>query len=584
MKLSDYVIEYIVKQKVHHVFEMIGGGIAHLLDSIYQRDDIQAISVRHEQAAAFAAEGYARMNGTLGVAMATSGPGALNLLTGIGSCYFDSVPCLFITGQVNTYEYKFDKPVRQIGFQETDIVSVVKPLTKYATLVVNASSIRYHLEKAIYLAQNGRPGPVLLDIPMNIQRTDINPDQLQSFYDSKEYQQDHSSEVLSNNDLDNVMQLLKNAKRPVILAGGGIRTGNAVKELEQLVAATGVPVVSSLMGLDAISHERKEFVGLIGSYGNRYSNLTLANCDLLFILGSRLDTRQTGTRPDTFGREAKKIHVDIDEFELNEKVKVDLAIHADVKNFLRKLNERMQFWDKQEYRDWYKVIENYKSKFATESAARPDTIDPNGFAQRLSSKLKGNSIICLDVGQHQMWASQSFRMKENQRLLNSGGMGAMGFSLPAAIGASLVEKDRQTIVIAGDGGIQLNIQELDTIIKYRLPIKIFIMNNESLGMVRQFQDLYFEGRRQSTVIGHPDFCSIANAYGLKTYSIKNEEEIDRILDECLQAKGPVLVNVKIDKDSVVNPKLEVNRPIEDMSPPISREELKKLMIIDMIDE
>ena len=292
MKLSDYVIDFIVKEGVAHVFELTGGMITHLLDSIHGRDDITCVSVHHEQTGAFAAEAYARVNGKLGVAMATSGPGALNLMTGIGSCYFDSVPCLFITGQVNTYECKFDSPIRQIGFQETDIVTVAKPLTKYSEMVVDALKIRFHLEKAVYFAQSGRPGPVLLDIPMNIQRAQIEPDLIESFFDSEEYQLLQKEAYLqkgkSTPQDDIIIRMLAEAKRPVILAGGGIRTANASDELMQFIDKTGFPLVTSLLGLDALPHDNPAFYGMIGSYGNRYSNLILANCDLLVVLGSRL--------------------------------------------------------------------------------------------------------------------------------------------------------------------------------------------------------------------------------------------------------------------------------------------------------
>ncbi|NQX60255.1 thiamine pyrophosphate-binding protein [Paenibacillus qinlingensis] len=586
MKLSDYVIDFIAENGASHVFEFIGGAIAHLLDSVYLRDDIHCISVRHEQAGAFAAEAYARLNGKLGVAMATSGPGALNLLTGIGSCYFDSVPCLFITGQVNTYEYKFDKPVRQIGFQETDIVSVAKSLTKYAELVTDPKMIRFHLEKAVYLAQNGRPGPVLLDIPMNLQRENIDPDRLLSFYNTAEYKELQSkiNHNVSEGELEEIIQLLKNADRPIILAGGGIRAANAANELQDLVQLTGIPIVSSLMGLDAFPHTRDEYIGLIGSYGNRYSNLAIANSDLIIILGSRLDSRQTGTRPDTFGRAAKKIHVDIDFHELNAKVNVDIAVHSDVKSFLILLNERLHQHQKRSYSEWKEKIQNYKMKFPTRCYDSPQAhIDPNTFMELLSAKSDEGDVICLDVGQHQMWASQSFKLKENQRLLNSGGMGAMGFALPAAIGAALVN-DNRVIVIAGDGGIQVNIQEFDTIAKHRLPIKIFVMDNNCLGMVRQFQDLYFGGRKQSTVYSSPNIMRIAQAYDIPSFNITSIEEAELKIIEALSIEGPIVIVVSLEQNTTVNPKLVVNRPIEDMSPHLERHELKELMLIDLVEE
>ncbi|WP_068779046.1 thiamine pyrophosphate-binding protein [Paenibacillus sp. GM2] len=585
MKLSDYVVDFIHKEGVSHVFEFIGGAIVHLLDSIYIRTDIECVSVRHEQAGAFAAEAYARMNGRLGVAMATSGPGALNLLTGIGSCYFDSVPCLFITGQVNTYEYKFDRPIRQIGFQETDIVSVAQSLTKYAELITDPTKIRYHLEKATFLAKNGRPGPVLLDIPMDIQRAQIEPNELESFYDSQEYRDliSTNTNVINNGTIENVVTLLKESKRPLVLVGGGVRLSNAVEELEEFLEKTGIPVVSSLMGLDVISHYNSQYVGLIGSYGNRYSNLTLANCDLLVILGSRLDSRQTGTRPDTFARAAKKVHVDIDPLELNSKVKVDVTIRANIKDFLSSVNQSIDNSLNTDINEWKAKIESLKDKYPTYSFKPTENeIEPNRFMEVLSMKSGEFGSICLDVGQHQMWASQSFKLSKSQRLLNSGGMGAMGFALPAAIGASLATK-KETLVIAGDGGIQLNIQELDTISRLQLHIKIVVINNNSLGMVRQFQDLYMDGRQQSTVNKNPSFKEIFKAYNIPVIQLRSLNDLE-FIDDFLSVKGPALLEVILERNTEVHPKLVVNRPVEDMFPYLDRQELKDIMLIDLVEE
>ncbi len=587
MKLSDYVIDFIEKQGVSHIFEFIGGAITHLLDSTVDHDDIHCISVHHEQSGAFAAEAYARINGRLGVAMATSGPGALNMVTGIGSCWFDSVPCLFITGQVNTYEYKFDRPIRQIGFQETDIVSVVKPLTKYAELVTEADKIRYHLEKAVYLAQSGRPGPVLLDIPMNIQRAQIEPNQLTSFFDSQEYLDLQAGQSCRLERLDEIVQLIAAVKRPVILAGGGVRTAQAAAELQFLVEATGIPVVSSLMGLDAVTHDNPEYLGMIGSYGNRYSNLTLANCDFLLILGSRLDSRQTGTRPETFARAATKVHVDIDPIELQAKVQVDIALQCHIKTFLQALNEKLASSVKPDIAEWLAVVNGYKQKYPTRMHLdASNAIDPNLFMEGLSAASAEGDIITLDVGQNQMWAAQSFRLKKGQRMLISGGMGAMGFALPAAMGAAKAAPGTNVIAIAGDGGIQVNIQDLDTIVQHQLPIKIFTLNNNCLGMVRQFQDMYFGGRQQSTVVGYgcPDLCRIAEAYGLPAFTISDMQGAADVIERAMSLSGPVFVNVMLEQGTCVNPKLVVNKPIEDMSPELDREELAREMVIELVKE
>ncbi len=588
MKLSDYVVDFIAKQGVAHIFEFIGGAITHLIDSTVDREDIHCISVHHEQSGAFAAEAYARMNGRLGVAMATSGPGALNMVTGIGSCWFDSVPCLFITGQVNTYEYKFDRPVRQIGFQETDIVSVVKPLTKYAEMVVDAEMIRWHLEKAVYLAQSARPGPVLLDIPMNIQRAQIEPDTLASFFDSDEYRMlERSRPTCPDATIEEVVRMLRNAQRPVILAGGGVRTAGATDELRNLVEQTGIPVVFTLMGLDALPGDHPASFGMIGAYGNRYSNMTVANSDLLLILGSRLDTRQTGTRPDTFARAAIKIHVDVDTNELNAKLKVNLAVHSDVGEFLTNLCAALSDYKKPDLSDWFKVISGYRTKYPTRSCkGEISSIEPNRFMETLSGHCACGDVICLDVGQNQMWAAQSFKLKEDQRMLISGGMGAMGFALPAAIGAALAGSGGNVVAIAGDGGIQVNIQDMDTVAAHRLPVKIFVLNNGCLGMVRQFQDMYFSGRQQSTVVGYgcPNLVAIATAYGIPAFSIETPDQIADVINQALSLDGPAFVEVKLEQATCVNPKLVVNHPIEDMSPHLEREELEREMLIDLVDE
>ncbi|MCG2724822.1 MAG: thiamine pyrophosphate-binding protein [Elusimicrobia bacterium] len=586
MKLSDYVIGFIAKEKVEHVFEMIGGAITHLADSVYKREDINCVSMHHEQAAAFAAEAYARINGRLGVAMATSGPGALNLLTPIGSCYFDSVPTLFITGQVNTYEYKFNKPARQIGFQETDIVSVVKPLVKYAVLVSEPNRIRYCLEKAVFLAQNGRPGPVLLDLPMNIQRVEINPKKLKAFLGTSEHKKLLKANLGSLRSIPKIVRMMSKAKRPVILAGGGVRTAGASAELEQLLKKTDIPVVSSLMGLDSIAHDDPRFFGMIGTYGNRYSNFLLANSDFLLILGARLDTRQTGTIPKTFARGAVKVHVDIDPHELNNKVKADIPVKSDIKRFLKVLNSGLGIFSKKELKPWHDIIKGYQKKYPViENNDKRLKLNPNEFISVLSKHVDKNTVVCVDVGQNQMWTAQSFHIKKGQRMLISGGMGSMGFSSPAAMGAMLSAKGKKAVVICGDGGFQVNIQDIDFFSRHGLPVKIIVLNNKCLGMVREFQDMYFGGRRQSTVKGYncPNIKKIALAYGFVYHAIKSMKQIDKTLKKIFRLNIPVLVDVKLGMETSVVPKLLINRPIEDMSPFMDRDELKEQMIIKPLE-
>jgi acetolactate synthase-1/2/3 large subunit len=582
MKLSDYVINFLVSEGVTHIFEVCGGALAHLLDSLYGRKDIAVISMHHEMAASIAAEGYSRASGNIGVAMATSGPGATNMITGIGSCFFDSIPCLFITGQVNTYEFKFDRPVRQVGFQETDIVSIVKPLVKKATLITDENMIKYYLVEATQIAKKARPGPVLLDIPLNVQRANIDPKSLETYTE-------RSARIVDKIDkdlLDQLVQLIKSASRPVIIAGGGVRLSKAQNELFEFVSKTGIPVVTSLMGLDSFPHNHPSFAGMIGTYGNRYANLTVANSDLVLALGTRLDTRQTGTRPETFARGAKIVHVDIDPFELDNKVKAAYSINSDVKQFLTELVRFDLEYEKNSIKSWLKKINHFKSRYPAFTIPAGDVIEPNYFMHLLSEFIPDDAIICVDVGQNQMWSAQSLETKGSQRLLTQGGMASMGSALPMAIGASFAKPGKIIVVITGDGGFQLNLQELQTVYHHNLPIKIILLNNNCYGMVRQFQEQYFNGRYQSTVVGYsnPDFQDVVRAYKIQAMKIARNAEITSALPKLFCNMQPTFLEVSIDIGYNVVPKLSVNKPIEDQDPILSREELKSNLFVDVLPD
>lgn len=581
IKISDYIIEFLLSRGIHKTFGYIGGAVAHIYHSIEKYEEMEIVNCIHEQGAGFAAEGYARITGKSGVAFATSGPGATNLITPIGSCYFDSVPTMFITGQVNTYEYKYDKPVRQIGFQETDIVSIIKPIVKYAVFIDDIQNIRYELEKAYYLSQDGRKGPVLVDIPMNIQRSEVDINSLKSFYDSEEYLEMRINKSNINN-IQKTIDLLNNSKRPIILIGGGVRLSNSSEDLLEYVEKNNIPVVYSLMGKDGISEDYKYNLGLIGSYGNRYGNLALANSDLIIVLGSRLDTRQTGTSLDTFAREAKIIQVDIDKNELGSKIKIDIEINSDVKDFINALNQHQI---KIDINEWLKILESYKNKFSSTVGIDNNLKIPNQVVSIISKYLI-NEDVCVDVGQHQMWVAQSLNTKKSQRVLFSGGMGAMGFALPSAIGAC-ISSNKRTVVIAGDGGIQMNIQELEVIKRRKLPIKIFVLNNKNLGMVRQFQELYFDKKYLGTIDDYsvPNLVEIAKAYAIKARKIDSINSLEFELQDIFSNDEPELINIELPVQmTTVEPKLIVNKPIEDMHPFISKEELKSLMIIKPLED
>ena len=532
--------------------------------------------MHHEQGAAFAAEGYARYSGKLGVAMSTSGPGATNLITSIGSCFFDSVPCLFITGQVNTYEYKYDLPVRQIGFQETDIVNIVAPITKGARLVKDIEKLQRNLEWAVNLATSERPGPVLLDIPMDVQRSDIEPDKPESKIKHKD------PNHVSDEQLKSIVQKLKDAKRPVILAGGGVRSSNACKELYDFVKSSKIPVVVSLMGLDSYPHTHDSFVGMIGTYGNRSANFVIANADFLLVLGSRLDIRQTGSNYSTFARNATIVRVDIDENELNNKTNISYPIKANIKDFLIALSKKITVDPAVNCpQPWLDYVQISKNKFPVFTEKKSKKIDPNEFIYMLSQEARTDAIITVDTGQHQMWTAQSFEVKTKQRVLISGGMGAMGFALPAAIGVALSNRDKEIIVIVGDGGLQINIQELQTIVRNNLNIKIIVLNNGNLGMVRQFQEVYFNGRTEGTLQGYsnPDFTKLAEAYGIHAIKLSSKNDIQDKIKNCLAYKGSCLLDVTLPICTVVSPKLLVNDPIEDQYPKLSDKDFDDMMLI-----
>lgn len=584
MKASDYICHLITENKIEMVFGYIGGTITHLIDSIAKSDSIEMVNAITEQGAGFAAEGYSRATGKTGIAIATSGPGATNLITAIGSCYFDSSPTMFITGQVNTYEYKYDQPVRQVGFQETEIKKIVEPITKYSVLVDSVETLRFELEKGFFLAQHNRKGPVLLDIPMDIQRQDIDFKHQKSFYDSNEYkllsvQQPDLSEVI-----DDLISSIELSERPIILAGGGVCVGGARDLFSDFIRKTNIPVVYSLMGKDSISDDYKYNLGLIGCYGNRYSNMALANSDLLIVLGSRLDSRQTGTDTKTFARSAKIFQIDIDPTELCRTLKHAIPVHADLKYFLSELNLCPLSHKKEGA--WHKRLLEYKKKYPSTRSINKTEKVPNKIIEIISNNLKDNDIICVDVGQHQMWTAQTARVKTRQLYLFSGGMGAMGFAMPVAIGASL-SSTRRCIVITGDGSMQMNIQELEVIKRRKIPVKIIIMNNSCLGMVRQFQELYFNKRYMSTVDDYsaPDFTRIADAYGLDSETINIKDGYDKHIKKFLSDDTPGVMNVILpQRMTEVEPKLIINHSIEDMYPFLSREELSDMMMIPTVKE
>jgi acetolactate synthase-1/2/3 large subunit len=565
MKVSAYIAYFFKSKGINTVFELQGGMITRILDELYQTGGFKIVSMHHEQAAAFAADAYSRVAGKPGVALATSGPGATNLITGIGSCFFDSVPAIFITGQVNLNEQKGNKATRQIGFQETDIVEIVKPITKAAFAIKSADEIPTIFEYSYQLSLSGRPGPVLIDIPMNIQQEIIDGSSMTEMGKSIINRNKECKLSVFYNKLTSA---LAESKKPLILAGRGVRAANAVTLFLAFIEKFNLPVVTSLLGLDTIPYNHPNRIGFIGTYGNRWANYALGKCDLLIVLGSRLDLRQTGADVESFQKEKKIFHIDCDNAELNNRLKDCVTLNVDLNDFLKNVIKEQSISFNSN--NWLQEIKKQKDH-------RPDTkelidikgINPNEFIHALSKSSATAKAFVTDVGNNQMWAAQSVELSYDQLFLSSGGMGAMGYSIPASIGASVFFQDSPIVSISGDGGFQINIQELQTIHRNNLPIKIIILNNHSLGMIRQFQDAYFNSCYQSTVWGYsaPDFEKIGNAYGIDSKTISEVHEIEEALKWLWKNPNePSLLNVNIDIYTNAYPKIAFGKPITEMEP------------------
>ena len=563
MKVSIYIAQFLKEKGIHTVFELQGGMITRLIDAIHHEGGIKIVSMHHEQAAAMAADAFGRLTNKPGVALATSGPGATNLLTGIGNCYFDSVPAIFITGQVNINEQKGDRPTRQMGFQETDIVSIAKPITKVTYAIKTAKEIPHLFEEAYRIATSGRPGPVLIDIPMNIQNEEIEiidtkvPDSI--------LEKDSMNQQIF---FQNYIIALKNSKRPLILAGRGIRASTSVEQFEKFLQKYQIPVITSLLGFDVLPYQHPQRIGFIGTYGNRWANYALGSCDLLLVLGSRLDLRQTGSDITSFQKDKLIYHVDIDQAELNNRITGCITLITNLTDFFPQINKLGSAYKAPS--EWVTEIEEKKhARLDTSELENITGINPNIFIHKLSKVSHKAKVFTADVGNNQMWSAQSLELSENQLFLTSGGMGAMGYSLPAAIGASITLGNVPVVTIAGDGGFQINIQELQTIRRNNLPIKIVILNNHCLGMIRQFQDSYFDSCYQSTVWGYdaPNFTKVALAYGIESFSITKQEEIETGLAKLWEDPSqPFLLEVSMDIHTNVFPKMMYGSPITKMEP------------------
>lgn len=580
MKLSDYVASYLKELGVKYVFGYQGGAVTHLIDSFYTTDGLEYIQNYNEQGSALCADAYARVSKEkLGVAIATNGPGATNLITGIANAYCDSIPVIFLTGQVHSFAMKKSQQVRQESFQELEILSVVESITKYAVTVLDAYLIKRELDKAVFMARSGRPGPVLIDLPIDIQGMDIDINLLKDNYSLKNDRKDFADKI-EEKMLVEIADQFSVSKRPLVIAGGGVRNSDAVLKLRQFVDKYALPVVSSLQGLDCMNHESDLFFGFIGGYGNRYANLAVQNADCILVLGSRLDMRQTGKRRDLFAQNAFIVHVDIDCMELGHFVSENISINASIDDFLQQLDVELRVRKVRNTEHWRNLLNNWRERYPsdTELAYLPEMMNPNELLQTIGKTVGNHAVICSDVGQNQMWTAQSLRCAgDDVRFLNSGGLGTMGYSLPAGIGAYYANPSNKIICVMGDGGLQMNVQELCLVGDRQIPLKIFVMNNHSLGLIRETHEKYYNNRCIGSVEGFasPDYQYLAKAYRLEYVKVENMAEAEK-LEVLLENQKPYLIECDFMEFTYVRPELLGNYGLDQQMPLLSEEEQQKI--------
>lgn len=596
-QVNDYILDFLVAQGVKRVFVITGGAIAFVMDAFHGRKDIKYIPVNHEQGAAMMGEAYSRLGPGLSACMVTSGPGATNLITGMGCAWFDSIPALYISGQVNTYEQRGGMPgtegSRQIGFQETDIVSMVKPITKYAKMIEKVEDIRYEFEKAVYIAKSGRPGPVLLDLPMDLQRLPFEKTKMRAFTPPPTLPYRDTGDKLVHK-AAKAWEILCQAERPVLISGGGVRLSEGVKEIHRLAKLTGFPVTTSWSGFDTFGWEHPQLIGAHGVYGSRAANFAIQNADAILSVGSRLDTRQTGGKPETFARKAELIMVDIDSGELSKRrgLTPKLEVECDAHEFMREMIQQYPKYKQKlpKVRDWLKKTRWWREKYPMvkpEYFSQKKYVNPYVFGEILSEELGKNAVIIPDDGGHLTWTMQSFKLKQGQRLFSAFGNSPMGYAFPAAIGASIALGKKEIICIDGDGSFQINVQELQTLATQKLPVKIFVLDNRGYGIIKQFQELYldkhYEGVDSTTGVANPDFIQLAKAYGLPGKLVKTNQELRQTIRWALKQKGPCMVQVILDPNQKIMPKLTFGKPIEDLSPLLPRKEFMENMIVPTVD-
>jgi acetolactate synthase I/II/III large subunit len=600
IRVADYIARRIADYGVRHMFMVSGGGAMHLNDAFGTAPGLTYVCNHHEQACAIAAEGYARAIDGLGVVCVTSGPGGTNTLTGVLGMWLDSIPGLFVSGQVKftTTVASTGLPLRQLGDQEANIVEIVRSVTKYAVMVTDARTIRWHLEKALHLATTGRPGPVWLDIPLDVQSAMVDPEQLERFDPSSEAPLFDASSLPGT--VSQILERLRNAKRPLIIAGGGIRSSKSIELFRSVIERLNVPVQTAITAIDLVESDHRLFAGRPGVAGDRSSNFILQNCDLLLSIGSRLWVRMISYNFDAFARDAYKIAVDIDAAELAKPtLQLDLPVHADAGAFLRELSEQLGDQVLPPREQWLEWCEERKRRYPVvlpEYRSETGYVNSYVFVDALSSLLASDDCVVTGDGTAYTGTWQAITIKRGQRVFTNSGCAAMGYDLPAAIGACFARDKRRVICITGDGSIQMNLQELQTIVHHRLPIKIFVLNNNGYLAIRMTQDAYFGSRYvasdPSSGVSCPDMLAVAAAYGIPARRVSTMDALEQELAGALEADGPSICEIMMSPAQPLIPKLAsevmpdgrmISKPLEDMYPFLDRREFAENMLIEPWD-
>ena len=545
IKGAEALIRSLIAEKTEYIFGYPGGAIMPVFDVLYDyREQLRHILVRHEQGATHAAQGYARVSGKTGVVMVTSGPAATNIITGLSDAMMDSTPLIVITGQVASPLLGSD------AFQETDVVGITQPVTKWSYQIRHSDEIAWAVARAFYIAGNGRPGPVVLDIAKDAQTglTDFEYKPCQFIRSYNPYPEINPSEI------EAAASLINAARKPLILAGQGVVIANAEKELAQLAETADIPVGCTLLGLSAMPSDHPLYKGMLGMHGSIATNVKTNECDLLIAIGMRFDDRVTGDL-NQYARQAKIIHIDIDQSEFNKNVKCDVSVLGDARAVLQALNREIAPVSHQEWLDSFAECEKVELEKVITPELHPqkELMNMGEVVRKISEATDNDSILVTDVGQNQMFSARYYRFKRSRSIVTSGGLGTMGFGLPAAIGAKIGRPDRTVCFFTGDGGIQMTLQELGTIMQYGVDVKIIILNNNFLGMVKQWQALFFNKRYSETPMLNPDFTGIAAAYGIAGERVASREELDAAIGRMLDHRGAYLLDVQIDPDCMVFP-------------------------------